>query len=310
MNSSQSSVAILLATLNGEQFLAEQLDSLQAQTITNWRLYVSDDGSSDGTKDIISRYQALWGEDKIQYRDGPQKGYAQNFLGLACDPDIKADYYAFCDQDDVWLTEKLNVAIENITQASNFDQVYVYCGRTTYTDQNLKPIGMSPLFVHPKTFRNALIQSIAGGNTMVFNQATKTLLEKAGVVPAASHDWWLYQLVTGAGGVLYYDPRSQVLYRQHPHSLVGSNQSLFDLFERFFKLMGGCFREWIDSNIQSLRQAESFLLPGNIEILNLFEIMRKAKLKDRMRLLEVCGLYRQTWRGTMSLFFAAVLRKL
>lgn len=166
MHPGQASVAILLATLNGEKFLAEQLDSLQAQTITNWRLYVSDDGSSDGTKDIINRYQTLWGAGKIQYRDGPQKGYAQNFLGLACDPEIKADYFAFCDQDDVWLPEKLNVAIANITQASIFGQVYVYCGRATYTDQNSKPIGMSPLFVHPRTFRNALIQSIAGGNTL------------------------------------------------------------------------------------------------------------------------------------------------
>ena len=105
MNSSQPSVAILMATFNGEKFLAEQLDSLQIQTISNWRLYVSDDGSSDGTMDIIKRYQVLWGADKLQYRPGPQKGFAQNFLSLACDPDIKADYYAFCDQDDVWLPE-------------------------------------------------------------------------------------------------------------------------------------------------------------------------------------------------------------
>ena len=84
----QPSIAILLATFNGEKFLAEQLDSLQAQTITNWQLYVSDDGSTDRTMDIIKHYQKLWGAEKIQYKDGPQKGFAQNFLSLACNSNI------------------------------------------------------------------------------------------------------------------------------------------------------------------------------------------------------------------------------
>jgi hypothetical protein len=73
----------------------------------------------------------------------------------------------------VWLPEKLSVAIEHIARESFPGQLYAYGGRTTYTDENLKPIGLSPLFVFPITFRNALIHSIAGGNTMVFNQASK-----------------------------------------------------------------------------------------------------------------------------------------
>ena len=176
------SVAILLGTYNGERFLEAQLDSLEAQSVTNWTLYVSDDGSTDATLDIIHRYQSKWGTDKIQYRLGPQKGFAQNFLSLACDTSIKADYYAFCDQDDVWLPEKLSIALEHIACESSTGQLYAYGGRTTYTDENLKSIGLSPLFVFPRTFRNALIQSIAGGNTMAFNQATKTLLEKVDLV--------------------------------------------------------------------------------------------------------------------------------
>ena len=110
----EPSVAILLGTYNGEKFLEAQLDSLEAQSVTNWTLYVSDDGSTDATLDIIHRYQSKWGTDKIRYRLGPQKGFAQNFLSLACDTSIKADYYAFCDQDDVWLPEKLSIALEHI----------------------------------------------------------------------------------------------------------------------------------------------------------------------------------------------------
>jgi glycosyltransferase involved in cell wall biosynthesis len=299
-----------MATFNGERFLAEQLDSLQKQTVTSWRLYVSDDGSTDGTMDIIKRYQAMWGADKIQYRQGPQTGLAQNFLSLACDPDIKSDYFAFCDQDDVWLPDKLSVAMLHISQSSTQDQVYAYSSRTTYTDEKLEPTGMSPLFVFPRTFRNALIQSIAGGNTMVFNQATKMLLEKVGMVPAPSHDWWLYQLVTGVGGEMYYDPESRILYRQHEKSIVGRNDSLKALIIRLWKIMSNKYSKYIDLNIQSLRLSELYLIKSNKEILEIFEIMRKAKLKDRIRLLEICGLYRQTWRGTISLIIASILKKI
>jgi glycosyltransferase involved in cell wall biosynthesis len=283
---------------------------LESQTVRDWKLYVSDDGSTDATLEIIRHYQSKWGTDKIQYRVGPHKGFAQNFLSLACDPSIRADYYAFCDQDDVWLPEKLTVAIEHIARESSPGQLYAYGGRTTFTDEKLKPIGVSPLFVFPRTFRNALIQSIAGGNTMVFNQATKTLLEKVGLVPTPSHDWWLYQLVTGAGGAMYYDPKPYIFYRQHTNALVGSNNSSLAKFIRLRKLFSGRYKKWMDDNIQSLRQAEKLLLSSNIEILNLFELMRNAKLKDRLRLLEICGLYRQTWRGTISLLIFAMFKKI
>jgi glycosyltransferase involved in cell wall biosynthesis len=305
-----SSVAILLGTYNGERFLEAQLDSLEAQSVTNWTLYVSDDGSTDATFDIIHRYQSKWGTDKIQYRLGPKKGFAQNFLSLACDTSIKADYYAFCDQDDVWLPEKLSVAIEHIARESFPEQLYAYGSRTTYTDEKLKPIGLSPLFVFPRTFRNALIQSIAGGNTMVFNQATKTLLEKVGMVPTPAHDWWLYQLVTGAGGLMYYDPEPHILYRQHDRSLVGSNTSLKSLLIRFGMLLNGRFKKWTDENIQSLNQAINFLKPEHIETLKLLEKMRNANFNDRLRLIQVSGLYRQTKRGTFSLAIASMLGKI
>lgn len=306
----EPSVAIFMCTYNGERFLEAQLDSLYAQTCKQWTLYVSDDGSTDATLEIVNSYQYNWGKEKIQYRVGPQKGFAQNFLSLACDPSIKADYYAFCDQDDVWLPEKLSVAIEHIAFESSPEQLYVYSGRTIYTDENLKPIGFSPLFVFPRTFRNALIQSIAGGNTMAFNQATKTLLEKVGMVPTPSHDWWLYQLVTGAGGLMYYDPEPHILYRQHDRSLVGSNTSLKSLLIRFGMLLNGRFKKWTDKNIQSLNQAINFLKPEHIETLKLLEKMRNANFNDRLRLIQVCGLYRQTKRGTFSLAIASMLGKI
>ena len=302
-------VAILLCTYNGARFLAEQLASLEAQTHQNWVVIASDDGSTDQTLEILHRYQAKWPAGKLTIRNGPQKGFCQNFLSLACDFDIKADYYAFCDQDDVWLPAKLSVALENVIANQEGQTPYVYCGRTRYVDDQLRLCGISPLFVFPGTFRNALVQSIAGGNTMVFNRVAKYLIEQAGPLDVASHDWWIYQLITGVEGEVFYDQVPQVLYRQHEYALIGGNNSFSARIKRIKLLLQGRFKNWNTQNINALKQVNYLLVKNNQEILRMFELLRVAKLKDRFRLLEVCGLYRQTRRGTLSLFLAILIKK-
>jgi glycosyltransferase involved in cell wall biosynthesis len=309
-NSNGPLVAILLCTYNGARFLGEQLDSLEAQTHQNWVVIASDDGSSDQTLEILRQYQAKWPSRKLTIRSGPQKGFCQNFLSLACDPRIRADYYAFCDHDDVWLPEKLDVAVENISSNQKMDVPYLYCGRTKYVTEKLKPCGMSPLFVFPPSFRNALVQSIAGGNTMVFNHSAKWLLEKVGSVDVPSHDWWMYQLVSGVEGIVFYDRKPYVLYRQHEFALVGGNNSFPAKMERVSMLLQGRFQRWNTQNIEVLKQVNHLLVKNHQEILKMFEVLRGARLKDRFRLIEVCGLYRQTRRGTLSLFLAALIKKI
>jgi len=306
-------VAILMGTHNGARFLLEQLDSLELQTHQNWVLIASDDGSADDTIKILKAYQAKWPAGKLIIKEGPKQGFCVNFLSIACDPKIRANYYAFCDQDDVWLPIKLEIAVGNIAAHQVHRDVtlpYLYCGRTTYVSEKLEPIGISPLFIFPAKFRNALVQSIAGGNTMVFNQETKLALEKVGVVNVSSHDWWLYLLVSGIGGVVYYDKVPQILYRQHDDSIVGENRSFTSKCLRAYTLLRGRFRIWNTKNIEALCVVGGMLTEDNQEILRLFKLLRSAKLIDRFRLMEVCGLYRQTWRGTISLVFAALLKKI
>jgi glycosyltransferase involved in cell wall biosynthesis len=309
-NSDTPLVAILLCTYNGAQFLAEQLDSLEAQTHQNWVVFASDDGSTDQTLEILRQYQAKWALGKLTIRSGPQKSFCQNFLSLACDPQIKADFYAFCDQDDVWMPNKLEVAIGRIIANQSLEVPYLYCGRTKYVNDNLKPCGMSPLFVFPPSFRNALVQSIAGGNTMVFNLAAKNLIEKVGVVDVPSHDWWLYQLISGVDGLVFYDKAPQILYRQHALALVGGNSSLSAKMQRVWMLLQGRFQKWNTQNINALKQVNHLLVKNHQEILKIFELLREANIKDRFRLMEVCGLYRQTRRGTFSLFLANLIKKI
>ena len=298
-----------MATYNGYRYLAEQLDSIYLQKHSNWVVIASDDGSSDETMLILKEYQQRWPEGRLSIRQGPAQGYCQNFLSMACDSNVQADLYAFCDQDDVWMPDKLSVAVENIT--GNQDEfAYVYCGRTIYVDKSLKKIGCSPLFSFPRTFRNALVQSIAGGNTMVFNQKVKGLLEKTGIVDHPSHDWWVYQLVTGVGGIVFYDPIPHLLYRQHKSALVGANYSILAKLKRFKMLLQGRFKEWSDKNISILSNINPLLTHGSRESLYLFKLMRNATVKDRIRLMEVTGLYRQSWTGTFSLYVAALIKKI
>lgn len=306
-------VAILMGTMNGSRFLPEQLDSLEAQTHQNWVLIANDDGSTDDTLQILKAYQAKWPAGKLIIKEGPKQGFCANFLSMACDHSIKADYYAFCDQDDVWLPGKLEIAVANIATHQVHGDItlpYLYCGRTNYVSEKLEPIGISPLFVFPAKFRNALVQSIAGGNTMVFNHETKTALERVGVVDVPSHDWWLYLLVSGIGGEVYYDKVPQILYRQHENSIVGENRSFTSKCLRAYTLLRGRFRDWNTKNIEALCAVNGTLTEDNQEILRLFKLLRSTKLIDRFRLMEVCGLYRQTWRGTITLFLAALLKKI
>ena len=298
-----------MTSYNGEKFIRHQLDSIASQTFENWQLIVSDDGSTDKTKEIILEYQKIWGE-KIQLRKGPQKGFVENFLSLACDKNLTADFYAFCDQDDVWLPQKLEVAIKQINNSCLNNEPYLYCGRTVYVDEKLDTIGQSTLFEQPPSFDNALVQSIAGGNTMVFNRASKFIVETIGVVPTPSHDWWLYLLISGVGGKVFYDPTPWVLYRQHENSIVGENTSIFNRLKRLFKLLDGRFKAWFDSNIICLQMAECLLI-SNAKISLLFFIKyRNLSLLNKIINLKSFKYYRQSNFQNLILKIAFLINKI
>ena len=305
-----SAVCILMGTYNGEAFLADQLLSIENESHTNWRLIISDDGSTDSTLTIAKSFQDKWGSDRLEIRAGPQQGFCTNFLSLACDPTIQADFYAFSDQDDVWMVDKLARALAYFDTVNNEDLPRVYGSRTQLVDEHLTPIGYSPLFALPRSFRNALVQSIAGGNTMVFNQRAKMVLEKTGLQQVVSHDWWLYQLIKGVGGVVFYDPQPSLLYRQHNGALVGHNCGFKAKLDRIFYVFNGRFKAWNTLNYQALIAVRHVLTIDNQVILESFNRLRGARFKDRVRLLEVCGLYRQTWQGTLSLWLATLINKI
>lgn len=303
-------VAILLCTYHGQQFLAEQLDSFAAQTYANWAVWASDDGSLDDTHAVLDAYQQKWGKQRLCTHDGPAQGFAANFLSLSCDTGIVADYYAYSDQDDIWEADKLQRAVDWLRTVPA-DVPALYCSRALLVDIDNRPLGMSPLFQRAPSFSNSLIQSIGGGNTMVFNDAARVLLRKAGRdVTIVSHDCWIYMVVSGCGGKVFHDTTPTLRYRQHGGNLVGTNISWRARWSRGMRLWNGWFRSWNDRNIEALQRLSHCLTPENKRILDDFCAARKTWLLPRLWLFARSGIRRQSTGGNVALFIAALFNKI
>jgi glycosyltransferase involved in cell wall biosynthesis len=304
------SVAILMCTYNGEVFLEEQLDSIDRQDYKNWTLYVNDDGSIDKTLEILKTYQKKWGVNKLHIRRGPQKGFCQNFLKIIDDKKINADLYFLSDQDDVWMPHKLSHAIKKISKLDTTKSL-LYCARTTYVSSNAKKIlGESDLFLKPPSFKNALIQSIAGGNTMAFNNYLKKVMQKYPKVDVVSHDWWLYIMNELVGGKTFYDRQSTILYRQHSKSLIGANTGFVAKLKRLRMLLNGTYRLYNTRHLEVFNRLYFKGISKNIELIDQFYILRDKPLKFRFNMIHELGIYRQTWDGHLALYLGAILHKL
>lgn len=302
-------IAILMATYNGSAYLEEQLHSFDKQSHSDWSLWVSDDGSTDGTKCLINKFSDGRSEKNIQIFNGPKKGFAANFLSLVCNPILKADAYAYSDQDDIWFDDKLERA-ENFLSSVPGNVPALYCSRTQYVDLNNNPIGLSIPYSRPAIFQNALIQNIASGNTMVFNNAARALLLQAGPgLDIELHDWWTYILVAGAGGKVFFDHCPSVRYRQHPNNLWGMNTSFKAQIMRIKKLFGGRFQSWNNRHVAALNQNMGLLMGINQKIFHQFSHARKLSLIPRLIGLRNSGVYRQTVMNNLGFYLAAVAGK-
>lgn len=302
-------VAILMCTMNGAAYVAEQLQSITEQTHANWSLIVSDDGSTDATLDIVNRFAARHAQ-SVVVREGPHQGACANFISLATDPAIKADYFAFSDQDDIWYANKLERALAWLGTVTP-DVPAVYCGRTELIYEDGRSYGLSPLFTRPIAFGNAMIQSLGGGNTMAFNAAAKRLLETVGPLKVVLHDWWMYQLVSAVGGAVHYDPQPTLKYRQHGQNVIGSNRGWRAAFVRLRMIFKGRFSGWNATNIAALEQVPASLIkPGNKATLLLFAKARTAPLLQRLYYLWKSGVYRQTALGNVGLVVATALKRI
>ena len=300
----------LLCTYNGARFLELQLESLEAQSIGAVDVYVSDDGSTDGTLNILCEWQRRWRRGAFRIASGPRRGFAENFRHLAISTEPNADYIAFCDQDDVWHADKLAVAIDALRRAPS-SIPGLYGSRTRLVDDAGGPIGLSPLFAKPPSFRNAVVQSIAGGNTMVFNRSGFDLFrESVRRTSFVIHDWWAYIVVSGVGGNVHYDPIPHINYRQHGANLIGRDSGWRARTRRIQRLRRGDFANWTTANLAALDACQDLLTSGALETIADLRRIRSTAGLDAVVRLSRAKLYRQTPMGDLSLRLAAFLGRL
>jgi len=306
MNNNKPLVAILMASCNGVDFIEEQIESILHQKKVNVHIYISDDNSTDNTLNIVNDYRQKYPENFKGLFNVKLKSPCKNFLGLVNKIEDSYDYYAFSDQDDVWFPDKLEHAIDIINQGHD-----LYCGRTEIVNSKLTSFGYSPLFSFPPSFQNAIVQSIAGGNTMVFNKKIFTLLKDNSQVDVESHDWWTYILATFAGHKVYYDRNPKVLYRQHSHNYHGSNIGTFNQIARIFYALIGRYKSWTDEHFLELSKIVDLGTKQSLKTFYQYGILRNRRFLHKFSLNDInrVGIYRQTSQGNLFLKIAIFLRR-
>lgn len=231
-------VAVLMSTYNGEKYIREQLDSIFEQQGVNVKLYVRDDGSSDDTVDIVEEYACSYPIELIF--DGENVRPGESFMRLVYKYADEAgiDYYAFADQDDIWLPDKLRVAV---------DAIGVTDTPTLYSsNQFIYADGENKGNRHKETQRVDLISHVTrntiAGCTFIFNKSLAQLVSTAArpdwrILRYRLHDSWM-MLVAIACGHVIYDDSSHMLYRIHGNNTVGIKKmplsARLDRLKRYF----------------------------------------------------------------------------
>jgi glycosyltransferase involved in cell wall biosynthesis len=309
-NISNEHVAVLLCCYQGKKFIAEQIDSIFGQTHKNISLWVSIDGSDDGTREIIEERARERRVKQLHIVSGPGKGFAANFWSLLCNQEIKADYYSFCDQDDIWESNKLSRALEFLRAAPQKVPA-IYCSRSSYIDESGTIIGQSAFFKKKPSFKSALVQSLSAGNTMVFNRESRDIIVKhCKNVSTSFHDWLTYLIVSAVGGTVIYDAYLGLRYRQHGQNLYGENFSLSARFRRVRLVMNGTFRMWNDLNIQSLEKIQHLMTKENQKIFDLFKGSRNKWALSRVFWLWKAGICRHSFFQNVILYFACLINRI
>lgn len=305
---SDKSVAILLGTFNGADFLTLQLNSFISQTYANSSVYVSDDGSSDQTVQILNDFLERT-EISGAFFYGPAQGFCANFMSLVANETIKADYYAFSDQDDVWRADKLERAVKWFSGIPE-DTPALYCSRTTLTDSEGKIIGTSPDYKLAPSFANSLLQNIASGNTMIFNNKAREILLMTRGVTMVAHDWTLYQIVSGCGGKVFFDRFPSVLYRQHHSNVIGNSMGLVKRVQNFLHAHSGRRAAWNNINFEVLDRVNHYLTPDSLATLQDFKAIRNSSMLTRLRLMKRSGIYHQKTIGYLATLTYVLLNKI
>lgn len=217
-------ILVLMSTYNGQKYIEEQIDSILSQRGVEVHLLVRDDGSTDDTPLILERYKQLG---KIDYLLGSNVGWRKSFMLLAeLSPDY--DFYAFSDQDDHWLPEKLLVALNKLKEMG--DGPNLYTSNVRYWENGVDK-GLSMPDKIRTDIQHSLLFCESFGCTMLFNKALMDIIKTNPPKITVAHDFWFMQVASILGSV-YYDKNSYILYRQHENNQLGYDKFFIERNKR------------------------------------------------------------------------------
>lgn len=244
-------IDIILATYNGEKYLNQQIDSIINQTTQNWQILIRDDGSTDNTLNILNTYIAKY-PDKIKLikDENGNLGPAHNFEALL--NSSKSQYIMFCDQDDFWLPNKIEITIKAMQDAeqSYSDLPILVHTDLILADETLKPVFKSfweVLKVSPEkdfALDKLIYRNTITGSAIMINKKAKDL-----VLPfppqVRLHDWWMAVNIAKKGKIINI-PVATVLYRQHSKNVIGTRKfRKFSIFpQRLFSGIRNLFNDY------------------------------------------------------------------
>lgn len=281
-------VNILMATYNGEKFLAQQIESIQKQTFKEWNLLIRDDGSSDKTCDIIRNFTAK--DSRIRFineNEHHNLGVIKSFFALV-NYEV-ADFYFFSDQDDVWLPEKLSVSLEAAKHKASDVPLLVYTDlKVVNQELNILQDSMIRAQSHHAntTLLPELTENTVTGGTMMINHA----LAEKWFTPndILMHDWFLALLAASLGEIIYLDLPTQ-LYRQHDNNVLGARtmdkrfkilrEGPKSIFTRYWKLIH-------DSQKQASLIVDKYgdiMTANDLELIKCFIKIDKQPFMTRLR---------------------------
>jgi len=230
----KNNVLVLLSTYNGEKYLKQQIDSLLNQININLNVLIRDDGSTDNTVKILREYADK--NNCIEFYNEENVGYAKSFWNLIHKAATEYDFYAFCDQDDIWDKEKLYKAV-NLLNKENQNIPLLYCSKVKSVDNEMNILSEDTFKNHKvMSIYESLQKSTVPGCVQVFNKKAVEYLKKYNGY-MESHDWATYSIVTLFGKVIF-DENSYINYRIHGDNTIGIHNFLDDFIakvNRFFK---------------------------------------------------------------------------
>ncbi len=284
-------VNILMSTYNGQQFLTEQIRSIQDQSYTDWTLFIRDDGSSDNTKEILKDFERQ--DSRIHLIDSDKSdnlGVIKSFHKLVNHD--RADYYFFSDQDDVWLPNKLELSLKEAQNYLADFPLMVYMDLKV-VNQDLEIMTESMVKSQSHHANTELVQeltenTVTGGVAMINHALAEMWQETDDIL---MHDWYLALLASAFGNLVFIDQPGE-LYRQHSDNVLGA-RTLSKRFKKWIRphILFAVYWDLIkNSQKQARHLLQMPLSQSNRELIEAFVTIMDKPMLERFRILRKYGL--------------------